>query len=73
MSYTCLIKVTKDSKINYKRILGSTNSVRYKRSQISIKEKAEDLEIKISAKDAGALRATINSVLRDLHVIEQLS
>jgi tRNA threonylcarbamoyladenosine modification (KEOPS) complex Pcc1 subunit len=58
----------KEQKLNYTRIL--TKSLRHKRSNISIKETKDKLIIKIKAEDATALRASINTLIRDLQVIE---
>jgi tRNA threonylcarbamoyladenosine modification (KEOPS) complex Pcc1 subunit len=53
--------------IKYSSILGK--SKRHARSAIKVQDKGEDLIIEITAKDLTALRASANSVLRDLQVI----
>jgi|GEM_PF-1162974 tRNA threonylcarbamoyladenosine modification (KEOPS) complex Pcc1 subunit len=60
--------VPKDPKINYKRLLN--NQTNHERSNTAIKEQKETLIIEITAKDLTALRASANSILRDLQVIE---
>ncbi len=62
------ITIKKDPKIKYLKILSQKG--KKERSTTSLKEKGSELIIKIAAKDATALRASVNSVLRDLQVIE---
>ncbi|MGC8495635.1 MAG: KEOPS complex subunit Pcc1 [Candidatus Micrarchaeia archaeon] len=52
----------------YIRILGMKKSSRYKRSTMTIKKSEDALHIEIAAHDITALRATVNSALRDLQV-----
>lgn len=60
--------LTKQGKLNYSKILG--RSIKHDRSSITLKETKERLTISIKAKDTTALRASTNSILRDLQVIE---
>lgn len=62
------ITLPKDGSISYTKILGKFPI--QKRSTIIIKESKTTLIISIKAKDATALRASTNSILRDLQVIE---
>lgn len=65
------IVISKEENLNYSRILN--RKMRYPRSDLAIKETKDTLKITITAKDATALRASSNSVLRDLQVIEAAS
>jgi tRNA threonylcarbamoyladenosine modification (KEOPS) complex Pcc1 subunit len=62
------ILVKKDPKIKYLKILSQKS--RKERSTISLKEYRTKLIIEVRAKDATALRASTNSILRGLQVIE---
>lgn len=62
------IILAKEPKINYARMLGK--NAKHDRSAVKIKEGSKELVIEITAKDATALRASANSILRDLQVIE---
>lgn len=61
------IVIPKTEKVSYKRILGASRE--YKRSSISIKEKTDRLTITVTARDMASLRASINSVTRDVQVV----
>lgn len=63
-----VIVLGKAEKLNYSKILGK--SIKHNRSAITVKETKEKLTITIKAKDATALRASANSILRDLQIIE---
>ena len=65
-----VIVVGKYPGINYKGALGPTGSRRHARSTLDVAESKGRLRITITAKDATALRASINSMLRDLQIIE---
>lgn len=67
-NFNLRILVKKDPKIRYLKILSQKRSS--ERCTISLKEYKTRLIIGISAKDATALRASANSILRDLQVIE---
>ena len=58
----------KDKNLNYSKILNLKTA--HKRSTLRQKEKKSLLTIEIRAKDATALRASANSLFRDLQVIE---
>jgi tRNA threonylcarbamoyladenosine modification (KEOPS) complex Pcc1 subunit len=62
------IVLDKEPKLNYSKILGK--NLGHSRSAIKITESKSALTIEITAKDATALRASANSILRDLQVIE---
>lgn len=53
--------------LRYSSILQKTK--RYGRSSVKIQEKGTSLEIEITAKDIVALRASANSIIRDLQAI----
>ncbi|MCL4373679.1 MAG: CTAG/PCC1 family protein [Candidatus Marsarchaeota archaeon] len=53
---------------NYSKILALKNNSRYKRSTMKSATKGGSLIVRIDASDITALRATVNSVLRDLQV-----
>jgi tRNA threonylcarbamoyladenosine modification (KEOPS) complex Pcc1 subunit len=67
-SFQIKLLVAKEPKLKYTAILNQNN--KHSRSFIKIKESANQLTIEINADDSTALRASINSVLRDLQVIE---
>jgi tRNA threonylcarbamoyladenosine modification (KEOPS) complex Pcc1 subunit len=67
-AFELILKLNKEEKLNYKKILG--NNTKHNRSSVEFKESEKELIIKITAKDATALRASTNSILRDLQVIE---
>ena len=58
----------KETNLNYSKILGASKS--HKRSSTKLKESKGSLTIEISAMDLAALRASANSILRDMQVIE---
>jgi len=62
------IFIDKEPKLHYARILGK--NIGHSRSTVKIKEEGSKLIIEITAKDTTALRATTNSILRDLQVID---
>lgn len=45
----------------------------YNRSSISMRESASAVDFTIEARDATALRASVNSVLRDIGIVEEAS
>ncbi len=69
--FAAAIRVAKTKGISYRRALGGISS--HERSKVRIKETAKLLQIDITAKDAAALRASLNSMLKDLHVVESVS
>lgn len=62
------IILEKEPNLRYTRIFGKNKG--HGRSTVKIKENGKRLIIEIAAKDATALRASANSILRDLQVIE---
>lgn len=69
--YSAKILIKKGSDTSYKRIIGSIKE--HSRSKISIKETAKELQINIETDDITALRASINTVIRDIQVIDAAS
>ncbi|MGC8586262.1 MAG: KEOPS complex subunit Pcc1 [Candidatus Micrarchaeia archaeon] len=63
-----VVAVLKTEDRNYKKILGIKRTSRYKRSTMSAKVEGHKFVIEIHARDFTAMRATINSVLRDLQI-----
>lgn len=70
-SFTATITITKKASASYKMALGEIKA--HERSTISIKETPSVLRIDVAARDPAALRATINSVLKDLQVADSVS
>ncbi|MDE1832819.1 MAG: hypothetical protein KGH58_00165 [Candidatus Micrarchaeota archaeon] len=68
--FTATIRIIKSRGISYGRALGDMGP--HERSSIRIKETPGVFQIEISARDPAALRATINSALKDLHVLESV-
>lgn len=58
----------KETDLNYSKILGLGKA--HKRSSTHLKELKDKLIIEIVAADLAALRASTNSILRDIQVIE---
>lgn len=54
--------------LNYKGLLASGRP--YKRSSIDIRESDSGITFTVRASDITALRASVNSVLRDIKVVE---
>ena len=69
--YSAIIIIPRKAKVNYGALLKS--SVKYKRSGIAVEDTGHGIKITISASDVTALRAAINSVARDVQVIEGAS
>jgi tRNA threonylcarbamoyladenosine modification (KEOPS) complex Pcc1 subunit len=69
--YQAALNISKATQISYKKVLGDMRS--YKRSRITMLESKKGFEVKIIADDLTALRASINSITRDMQVIEQAS
>jgi hypothetical protein len=59
--------IAKEPGLKYSRLL--SRSKRYGRSTMKVKETSSTVTIEINATDLTALRASANSVLRDLQVI----
>jgi len=60
--------IKKRSKLNYSRILGKGRE--HRRSSTKLKESKDRIIVEIAAKDLAALRASANSILRNIQVIE---
>lgn len=68
-SYSAVLAVRKRAPgLDYGRLLSGSRD--YKRSSMRLKESKESVNLTVEADDATALRATLNSVLRDIKVIE---
>ena len=65
---SAILKIAKRRGLRYKSIIGAQRS--YKRSKVLIKESDSEIEIRVTALDPGALKASINSVLKDIETIE---
>jgi tRNA threonylcarbamoyladenosine modification (KEOPS) complex Pcc1 subunit len=70
MRFEAKIVVKKDNGISYSRILGMRGN--RKRSSTSLSESKDAPEIKISAADATALRASLNTMARSLQVVDSV-
>ncbi|MCL5433555.1 MAG: hypothetical protein M1538_01070 [Candidatus Marsarchaeota archaeon] len=68
--YTATIKISKGS-IDYNKILGKMHE--YKRSKINISQKEDFFLFEIYADDVTALRASLNMLMRDISVIDNIS
>ena len=69
--FSAVIRIRKTGGINYTKIMGK--SAKYKRGTVSTSDKAGVLTVRIEASDSTALRASLNTVMRELHVIESVS
>ncbi|MGC8680289.1 MAG: KEOPS complex subunit Pcc1 [Candidatus Micrarchaeia archaeon] len=69
-TYNALIKVPKSS-IDYNKVLGKMHE--YKRSRINISKKDTFLLFEIEADDITALRASLNMLMRDISVVNDVS
>jgi len=67
-SFQLTLILNKESGLNYKSLLNT--ETRHERSKITINEKGKNIIVEITASDATALRASANSILRNLQVIE---
>ena len=68
-NYSAVIKIPKT--IDYKKIIGNLHE--YKRSVIEIAEDNNNFIFNINSNDMTALRASLNLLFRELHVIEDVS
>jgi tRNA threonylcarbamoyladenosine modification (KEOPS) complex Pcc1 subunit len=66
--YTAKIVLPKMTKSSYRVLLGVQR--KQKRSSIKIKEGASRVIVEVEADDATALRASLNTLIRDIQVIE---
>ncbi|MGI0133833.1 MAG: KEOPS complex subunit Pcc1 [Candidatus Micrarchaeaceae archaeon] len=65
------IVVRKDLSISIRRIIKSANLKDFERSHATISETNDALTITIKAKHLTALRASINSIMRELKAVEE--
>ncbi|MDE1857103.1 MAG: hypothetical protein KGH98_03405 [Candidatus Micrarchaeota archaeon] len=63
------ITVTKSAGVNYLKVIGSKRE--YKRSSVSMSETKTEITVRIKAEDPTALKASINSVLNDIEIVEK--
>jgi len=70
--YTAIISVDQDIDYIEKCFQGETGSFNSKRSSYIINKNRKKLEFKIKADDATALRATFNSIVRNLSIFEKV-
>ncbi len=66
--YTATMLVPKKIGTSYSRLLGQSR--RHERSSLRIRDAGPMLEVKIETSDITALRASMNTVMRDIQVIE---
>jgi len=66
--YRANLNISKATQMSYKKALGNIRN--YKRSKITIHESKRSLELRIIARDLAALRASINSITKDIQTIE---
>ncbi len=68
-SNNAIISIKKRFSIDYKKII---NQMRYERSSIIIKEDKKYIKLNVRAKDITAMRASINSVIRDIKIADDV-
>jgi tRNA threonylcarbamoyladenosine modification (KEOPS) complex Pcc1 subunit len=66
--YSAVIKIPKD--IDYQKIMGKIH--KYKRSNIELYNDENSIIFNIYSTDLTALRASLNMLFRDLHVIQSI-
>jgi len=71
MSYEAVIKVNKEPDVILKCFEPEQKSIKH-RSQYTIKRNKNSIEFSIKAKDAVALKAATNSIIKMLEVIEKV-
>jgi tRNA threonylcarbamoyladenosine modification (KEOPS) complex Pcc1 subunit len=69
--YTTHITMPKKWPINYKSIIGINK--KSKRAGIKIKESNDIIEVLIESEDVAAMKASFNSITRDVQVVENAS
>jgi tRNA threonylcarbamoyladenosine modification (KEOPS) complex Pcc1 subunit len=67
------ITISKLPGIEYKKVLALKGSKQHSRSGTEMKESRSEIKITIKARDATALRASMNSIMRDLQVISAIN
>ena len=65
------VLIPKRKDLDYTGMLVQTS--KYKRSSMSVRDLGSALEVVVTATDTTALRASLNSLLRDLQVIESVA
>ncbi|MFA5931352.1 MAG: KEOPS complex subunit Pcc1 [archaeon] len=73
--FSLVVKLAFDSKESAKRFFKSIEPELcedFLRSKLTISQKESSLEIKVSAQDKTALRASLNSILKPIVLFEQL-
>ena len=71
MRYVSIIRVYENTDKVYKGILPEAEE--RDRSSLTITRKKDHVEVKISAKDATALRASFNGIMKTLTVFERMA
>ena len=66
--YKSRISISKTSPLDYSKVLGRPRM--YKRSTVKFSETPSTIKIFVVAGDATAMRAALNSIMRDIQVIE---
>ncbi len=69
-AFTAVISLKKGGRVSYTRLIGRISE--YKRSSISMRETPSEFTVRIEAKDATALKASLNAILKDIQVIESV-
>jgi tRNA threonylcarbamoyladenosine modification (KEOPS) complex Pcc1 subunit len=67
--YSAELRIPKLKGLVYKRLIGKI--VMYKRSKVSLREDKNFMYVAITADDVTALRASANSIMRDVQIIEK--
>ncbi len=65
------VTIQKRKGLNYTGMLVQTG--KYKRSRMSVSDLGKTLKVVVTATDTTALRASLNSLLRDLQVVESVA
>ncbi len=67
--HTAEISVEKpDSSVDYRELLSHTKA--FKRSSVRLEERDGRINFRVEAHDLTALRAAVNSILRDMKIVE---
>lgn len=70
-SASAKIVVGKGAKVRIKSIITSANIKNFERSRATLSETDNAFTITIVAKDLTALRASLNSIMRELKIVEE--
>lgn len=65
------ITIIKAPTVSYLKVMGAKRS--YKRSSVNITETKSELRIHVAADDPTALKASINSILNEIEIVENAS